>query len=100
MPKGLDEATIKEIQKRAHEGMKASQIAEELSLSYSCVYRQMGKAKKAGKTKSGPKGIVRANGGVFPLGVEIVLKKWNDEADAVFAGLPLEKKCELLRTLG
>jgi hypothetical protein len=79
--------------------MKAAQIAEELSISYSCVRRYMNGEAKATPKKSGPKGLVRANGGKLPNGMSGLLRKWNEEADAVFIALPLEKKAEILARL-
>jgi hypothetical protein len=36
----------------------------------------------------------------MPNGIAGILIKWNAEADAVFAGLPLEKKAALLGSIG
>jgi hypothetical protein len=95
----IEQSTVDEIKRRAAEGMKISAIAEETGVSYMTVRKYaIGEATRA-KAKPGPKGIAKANGGTLAKSMAGLLRKWNEEADAVFAALPLERKAALLGSL-
>lgn len=90
-------------QKDRSDGMSVEDVAAKYGISQASVYT---KTKRAGSKRPGPgqgKTKTKPQPTSQILGATLVpsglLTKWNLEADAVFAALPLEKKAELLSSL-